>query len=399
MKRALNFFLWTTAILVSECLACTAQPPYPISGHLELHPEWKSVVYLIKPRHFKEIGGDFLGQVVDSATIAADGQFHFTNLPQSPAPQLMMLVVQRTGNRFANHLEDPINGCVNYIPVIIQSGSTLSLDAKVNAFQYSCTIDHPSADQQALLQLSMVQKNAQANYHAIAEGIAENDTMILEREKNFWSYADQLMQFADSTSSLYAALMAIRWISPAGDYERMPEFLQRQCTKWSQAIPEHQMVEELCALSHADQLPVMIGDTLPDDLMPMVQGDTLPLHQLLGKKLTIVDIWASWCAPCRKENKMILVPLWNQYKDQGLQILGYSIDNDRGSWQRAIEKDEATWTHASHLTGDETPFLKALRITTIPANYILDEHGKVLAKNVYGAELTEWVEDYLQHTK
>ncbi len=154
MKNSLNVFLWTTAILVSECLACTAQPPYPISGHLELHPEWKSVVYLIKPRHFKEIGGDFLGQVVDSAAIASDGTFHFTSLPETPAPQLMMLVVQRTGNRFANHLEDPLNGCVNYIPVIVQSGTTLSVDAKVNAFQYSCTIDHPSADQQALLQLS-----------------------------------------------------------------------------------------------------------------------------------------------------------------------------------------------------------------------------------------------------
>ena len=138
---------------------------------------------------------------------------------------------------------------------------------------------------------------------------------------------------------------------------------------------------------------------MPDYRLPMVNGDTLPLHQLLGKNLTIVDIWASWCAPCQKENKMILVPMWNQYKDQGLQILGYSIDSDGGAWQRAIEKDQATWSHASHLSGDETPFLKALRITTIPANYMLDENGKVVAKNIYGEDLKQWVDGYMQQTK
>ena len=96
---------------------------------------------------------------------------------------------------------------------------------------------------------------------------------------------------------------------------------------------------------------------------------------------------------------MILVPMWNQYKDQGLQILGYSIDSDGGAWQRAIEKDQATWSHASHLSGDETPFLKALRITTIPANYMLDENGKVVAKNIYGEDLKQWVDGYMQQTK
>jgi thiol-disulfide isomerase/thioredoxin len=79
-----------------------------------------------------------------------------------------------------------------------------------------------------------------------------------------------------------------------------------------------------------DKLPVMTGDKMPDLQLPLVNGDTLPLFSLLGKKLTLVDVWASWCAPCRKESKEELLPLWNRYRDKGFQIIGYSIDANEG---------------------------------------------------------------------
>src|SRR4029078_9370192 len=113
-------------------------------------------------------------------------------------------------------------------------------------------------------------------------------------------------------------------------------------------------------------------------------------------KLTIIDMWASWCAPCRKENRMVLTLLWSAYKDRGLQILGYSLDNSITSWKSAILNDGASWSHASHLTGDDTAFMKALRITTIPANFILDANGKIIAKNLSGDELIEFVKGRLE---
>jgi len=136
----------------------------------------------------------------------------------------------------------------------------------------------------------------------------------------------------------------------------------------------------------------MIGDAMPDYPLPLVSEDTVMLRNMLGSRLTIVDIWASWCAPCRKENRMIMAPLWSAYQEKGLQIIGYSIDGNGAAWKNAIKKDGASWTNASHLTGDATPFLERLRITTIPANYILDAHGNILAKNVFGLELTRLVE-------
>ena len=384
-------------ILTITIPSCTAQPQHPISGVIEIDPAWKSMIYLVQPRHFNEIAADYLGVVIDSAVIETDGSFHFTKIPPLPAaPQLINLVVQRTGSRFANHLDDPLSGAVNYNYIVLQQGLSLKVKAKVDAFQYSFNVEHPSADQRALSALSEVQKNALEEYLAVSASDDDNDTLLLEREKNFMAYAGHLMNFADTTSSVYAALIAIRWISPAGDYERMPEFLQRQCSKWINVQPDHTLVEELCAMSRDDIMPVMIGNTIPDYKLPMANGDTILLQNLLGSKLTLLDIWASWCAPCRKENRTILVPLWDQYKDKGLQIVGYSIDSDRDSWQKAIVKDLAAWPQASHLSGDETPFLKSLRITTIPANYLLDAHGKVIAKNVYGEDLRNLVTEYLK---
>ena len=159
-------------------------------------------------------------------------------------------------------------------------------------------------------------------------------------------------------------------------------------------FPQDAFVKELCISAQRDKLSVIIGDRLPNIRLPLVTGDTLPLFSLLGKKLTLVDVWASWCAPCRKETKEELLPLWNRYREQGFQIIGYSIDANEGPWKNAITKDGSTWTHASHLTGDATPFMEALRISTIPANYLVDDKGKILAKNLHGVELRDFVEKY-----
>lgn len=204
-----------------------------------------------------------------------------------------------------------------------------------------------------------------------------------------------MMRFADTTTSIEAAMVAIRWISPNGDFERVPEFIKGQCQKWQRNAPENPMTGQLCHVANKNTLPVMVGDVMPDFSLPLINGDTIMLSKLLGQRLTIVDIWASWCAPCRKENRMVLTPLWSAYKEKGLQIIGYSIDNNASSWKSAVLKDGATWSHASHLTGDATPFLEALRISTIPANFILDAEGKIIAKNLNGESLIGFVKDRL----
>lgn len=396
MKFHFSLLSWVATSVAFSFYSCTAQPPFQLSGHIALDPAFKPIVYLVQPRHFNEIAADYLGVVVDSAVISAEGHFSFDHLALSGEKLLVTLVVQQRDSRFANHLMDEHPAQANYMPLVLVKDHPMVIHANETNFHKSFMLTNPSVDNEALLALRDARLEAYDRYASAAEIMSDADSLLLDREEAHHAYTGVMRAFAEQTNSLEAAMVAIRWVSPNGDFERMPEFLHDQCKKWSNLHPANSFTVELCTAADKNVLPVMIGDVMPDFAMPLVSGDTVLLHTLLGHQLTIVDVWASWCAPCRKENRVFLAPLYASYKGQGLEIIAYSIDNSGESWKKAIARDQALWVHASHLTGDSTPFMDALRISTIPANYILDAHGKVVAKNVYGEKLQNFVREYVK---
>lgn len=111
-------------------------------------------------------------------------------------------------------------------------------------------------------------------------------------------------------------------------------------------------------------------------------------------KVTIVDFWAAWCKPCRAENPNV-VKVYNKYKDQGLSILGVSLDRSEEAWKKAIEEDGLTWNHVSNVQYfDEIAAL--YNVNAIPATFILDENGVIVAKNLRGEALEEKIGELLQ---
>ena len=134
-----------------------------------------------------------------------------------------------------------------------------------------------------------------------------------------------------------------------------------------------------------------IGNIAPNFTAPTPDGKQLSLKEAMGK-VTIVDFWASWCGPCRRENPNV-VRIYEKYHGKGLEIIGVSLDgtnrqNDpKDAWIKAIEKDKLTWNHVSNLQYFNDPIAKAYNIKSIPATLILDEDGTVIAKNLRGADL------------
>lgn len=377
-------------------MQCQTAADPPIRGTITLKSGWKPVLYLIQPRSFQEIASSFSGLVIDSAQIAADGRFVFEHFQAPAEPALFELCIQKQGSRFANQFLDQDPRKANYCPVILTKGETVSLHADADQFQNSMAIDEPSPSNSALLSLRAIRLRAfDASRQKMSEIRDDHENAILEQEAATQLYRAPLMAFADSTHFMLPALLSVRWVSPEGDYERVPEFLRDQCKKWQAAAPGHPFVGQMCDISHAGRLPLMVGESMPDFSLPMANGDTVSMKSLLGKRLTLLDIWASWCAPCRKENREILAPLWKTYGDCGLQIIGYSLDSSPAAWHDAIKKDEATWVHTSHLQGDNSPFLEVLRLTTIPANFLIDADGKVVAKNLHGEALKAFVQAYV----
>ena len=402
-KLKYPMFLSKNVALLMICLGlgatqCSTQPIPPISGRIVLAEGWKPRLYLVQPRSFSEIASNFSGAIIDSAAIAADGSFAFSKRPVLEEKQLLELCAQLVSSRFPNQLLDDHPLKANYMPIVIQPGETLEITADISSLQATCSIKQPSATNTALLSLRDLRHHAfRQEQLAQQQGSDDHDeAALLEREAALLRFRQPLMAFADTCSLLLPSLVAARWVSTDGDYERVPEFLVRQCQKWSQAEAKSQWVGQLCKAGNRANLPVLTGDKMPNAPLPMASGDTVLLHALLGSRLTVLDIWASWCAPCRRENRDVLAPLWAQYQAAGLQIIGYSIDSSPAAWKAAIVKDGASWPHASHLSGDAAPLMDTLRIITIPANFILDNQGKVIAKNLHGATLKDFVEAYLK---
>lgn len=382
------------ALLITGCTASTG-----ISGKIELSAEsrWKPTVYLIDPGSFDGIGRSYIGTVIDSVHVDSEGRFVLEKIPDAPEPVLLQLAIQQKGERFANQLTNDHPETDNYFPVIWQNGQTVTISANAAAFQASFSIADPSPENAALLALRDLREEAYRDYLTVIDTETHDESRLLDEEKAKLHFQQALMNFAEETPYLLPALTAIRWISVEADYERIPEFMVAQCERWQSERSDHPWVAQLCRHGDRNTLPVLQGDPIPDFSLPMLSGDTLALRQLLGEKLTILDLWASWCAPCRKENRNFLVPLWEQYHEAGFQIIGYALDASQKVWNGAIEKDGADrWWHASHLQGDDAPLLEQLRIRTIPANFLIDAEGRVVAKNLHGEELEQFVRDYFK---
>ncbi|WP_296383844.1 TlpA disulfide reductase family protein [Winogradskyella sp.] len=142
-----------------------------------------------------------------------------------------------------------------------------------------------------------------------------------------------------------------------------------------------------------------VGNLAPDFKAPTPNGKIVSLNELKGK-VTIIDFWAAWCGPCRRENPNV-VRVYEKYHDKGLEIIGVSLDgqsrqqNPKKAWLDAIEKDKLTWNHVSNLKYFNDPIAKLYNITAIPATYILDSEGKIVATNLRGKALELKVKELL----
>lgn len=136
------------------------------------------------------------------------------------------------------------------------------------------------------------------------------------------------------------------------------------------------------------------GDEAPDIALQDKDGKILKLSSLKGKYV-LIDFWASWCGPCRMENPNV-VRTYNQYKDKGFTIYSVSLDNSKPNWLAAIEKDGLVWpNHVSDLRGWQSAGAALYGVRGIPATFLIDKNGIIIAKNLRGQALERKLSEIL----
>ena len=170
------------------------------------------------------------------------------------------------------------------------------------------------------------------------------------------------LQVIDSTRSLMGHSMAHRNLSQRVSKQRKPQ----------QSARRNDLIKP--------------GMAMPDIELEDPNGEKRALSDLRGK-VVLVDFWASWCGPCRRENPNV-VRAWNEYKDQGFEVFSVSLDKDAKKWQRAIDQDGLIWPyHISDLRGWSSIATQLYGISSIPHAILIDKDGTVVATHLRGAQL------------
>ncbi len=370
MKR---FF---TAIALVAILGCAKEKEgYSISGDLKNIEDGK-MIYL------SELDANNQPKKLDSVAVK-DGQF-MLDLPEVEASNLNFLTIEGVrGNVLFVSENEPIE-----FQIYKDSLQTSEVKGgKENKLLYAY-LDH-------IKELNMKVGKIRTDLRTQATTTRDSSAMAnLQKEEEGLRNSDIAYKkkiAKENPNNFVSILVLSDMINMGASANEVKELFVNLSEKIKQTSIAKALKENLDKRSATE-----IGSKAPEFTAPNPQGEQIALKDVLGK-VTLIDFWAAWCKPCRVENPNV-VKVYEKYHDKGFNILGVSLDRagQKDRWVQAIKDDNLTWEQVSNLQFWNDPVATLYNVRAIPAAFLLDENGVIVATNLRGEALEAKVKELLE---
>lgn len=364
--------------------------------------KWLPKVYLLKINRLDQLLNGSAQNLVDSAVIKPNGSFEFHNdavIENNCFYRLNVITREREGNGGAIYMMGTTealaflllnkNARIEFTTLLAKFDDALQplkMDATNMAIRSLYEIRHRAnlvtdtlvAERNALDTAASNYKEQVNNINGRLRGTLMNNAIYIAL-------------FSDTVKDPYASILATQFYPPVDS-----EFSKRLSDRYHNEIPTSKYTPQYDAWIKQTTYELPIGSIAPEISLPDNHGKIMKLSQLKGNYV-LVNFWASWCHPCRQEITYTIKPLYQKYSAKGFKVFSVSQDIHKGQWLEAIRKDSSeSFIQVSDLKGNMSKTAEDYRIQSLPASFIIDPKGRIVAKNLRGDELEKFMKENIK---
>ncbi len=366
IPHTMKKILWVLLGGISLLYACAPKNGYEITGEL-IGAKAGDKVFLEK------IAGQMT--ILDSMELTDNGRFKFLgNVPDRGVYRLI----------FNNEAAvDLVLDNESSVKVTVDKAKTLS-DYKIEGSEASESIKKVNTilintyNEINNLQAEMVRNQASPDIQEISKKLEARYMEVIGKQVN------DIKSFISESKDPIVAVYALSYLNMDENITYIESILDKYPAEAQQSEYIRLYINKF-----NDYRKLAVGQPAPELNLPDPTGKMVSLSSLKGQ-VVLIDFWASWCGPCRQENPNV-VKLYNAYKGKGFQIYGVSLDKTKEAWTKAIMDDKLTWIHVSDLQYWNSAAAALYKVDAIPATVLIDRDGKIVAKNLRGEELEEFL--------